>query len=255
MSSQPSSPGRNLILALAVLVIIWGLFGMADIKHIPYSGYQLGPNDEVARVVEGGPAAQSGMLLGDQIISIDGIRVDDVGASRRHPREEIGETRSIAVERTNSATGESTTETLSITFTPEPGFEVAGWWVGAAIGLVFIGYGILVYSRVSSSVTLLFCIVGLCLGALLLPGPYINSFGLRSLMEIVGTLVGLTGLASLLHFLLVFPKRKKILENPNDSRKLCRSEIARKPFSRSSGRTGSRARWSSGNCWPRWISR
>jgi hypothetical protein len=213
MSVQPNPSGRGIILALAALIIIWGLFGLADLKNVPYGGLQWGGmDDEVLRVEEGGPADQAGMKVGDKVISVDGVSVDDLGALRRLPREEIGDSRPFMVERINEATGESTTETLSVTFTAEPTSEVAAWFVAVAIGLAFLLCGILVYSKVPSPVTLLFCVVGLCFGALTLPAPYINAYGPRTLMEIIGTIFALTGFAALLHFLLVFPKRKQVLE-------------------------------------------
>lgn len=210
MSFLPDASGRWIILALATLIITWGLFSLADQSNTPYSGF--GGAVEVFRVDEGGPANQAGMQVGDRVISRNGIPADDLRTLRRQPRAEIGEALSFVVERTDAVTGDTTTETLVVTFTAEPSSDAAGDFVGAVIGLVILFCGIFVYFRVPSQASLLFCVVCLCYGHGMFPTLYFSTFEVRIFMEVISMLIGLAMLASFLHFLLVFPKRKKLLE-------------------------------------------
>ena len=212
MGISQEAPGRKVILSVAALIFLWGLFGLVDSRNIPYGGFQWNHPDHVVLVEEGGPADQAGMHVGDRIIVREGIPVRDSRTLARQPRAKVGEARTFVVERTSAVTGQSVTDTLSIAFAAEPGPDVARRVIGAGIGLVFLLCGILAYFRVPSLMSLLFCVVGLCFGAVMLPAPYLSTFRLRASMELIGILVALTGLASLLHFLLVFPKRKKMLE-------------------------------------------
>ena len=214
MSGQPPVPGRNIILGFLALAIVWGLFGSLDQKNIPYRGF--GWNSEgVTRVAAGGPAAQAGLQVGDRILSIGGVATDDRSARQRQPRALIGETRDLVVERTDEATGATTTETLPITYSPQPTSSVTDWLPGLAIGLVFLLCGVTVYLRAPSRPTLLFCALCLCLGAVMMPGPYLASFALRMVQEVLVMVGFLGGFVLMLHFLLSFPKRKQFLERPD----------------------------------------
>ena len=77
--STVKSMHTYLVYALAIIFLIMGVFGYLDIKNSSDAGYS--SNDfTVTKVEEGGPAAEAGMQVGDQIISIDNLDVRDTKA-------------------------------------------------------------------------------------------------------------------------------------------------------------------------------
>jgi len=55
-------------------------------------------------------------------------------------------------------------------------------------------------------------VVGLCFGASLLPGPYIQATAQRTFVSFASFLALLAGFAALLHLMLVFPHRKEVIK-------------------------------------------
>ncbi len=194
----------------AALVFVWGLFGLVDQRNAPYSGFDWS-RAAVLRVHAGGPAERAGLRVGDRILAIGGIPVDNLRALQQQPRAAIGETRTLLVERTDATTGAKTTETIPLTYTTEPAGAVAKSLVIAAVGLVFLLAGITAYVRAPSTTTFLFAVVGLCFGASLLPGPYIQVAAQRTFLSLASSLALLAGFAALLHLVLVFPDRKGVI--------------------------------------------
>jgi len=198
-------------IAPAVLILIWGVWGLMDLANLPTGGFDWG--DSVILSVEpGGPAEKAGLREGDRILTMGGIPTDDLETLRRQPRTEIGDTRVLVVERTNEATGVTTTENIEITYSRLPGSERTLNVVAGVIGIVFLLSGMIVFVRAPTTPSLLFAIVGFGFATMLLPNPYIGSYGLRILTMNLFFVVFLTGFASLLHLLLVFPRRKKVME-------------------------------------------
>lgn len=196
-------------IAPAALLVIWGLFGLVDMGNNPYGGFDWGKS-VVIGVDEGGPADRAGLREGDRILSMGGIPPGDLKALRRQPRTEIGGTRVLVVERTDEGTGVTSTENIELTYSPQP--TRAFGIVAGVIGLVFLLSGMLVYLKAPSTPSFLFVIVALGWAAILLPSPYIGSYGLRIFTANLLFVVFFTAFASLLHLLLVFPKRKRVME-------------------------------------------
>jgi len=195
----------------AALLGLWGLWGLVDIGRTPSGGFDWG-NSTVIAVEPGGPADQAGLKEGDRILTMGGIPVTDLTALRRQPRTEIGETRMLVVERTDAATGAKTTENIGITYFGLPLHDRTVNIVAGLIGFAFLLSGLTVFLKTQSTPALLFALVGFGFAAMLLPSPYIGPYGLRIATMSVFFLAFLTGFACLLHFLLVFPKRKKVME-------------------------------------------
>jgi hypothetical protein len=195
----------------AALLVVWGIFGLTDLGNNPYGGFDWG-NSVVIGVDEGGPADRAGLREGDRILSMGGIPPEDLRALRRQPRAEIGDTRVLVVERTDESTGMTTTENVEVTYSQEPTRDSAFGIVGGVIGLSFLLSGLLVCLKVPSTPSLLFGVVGLGFAAILLPSPYIGSYALRTFTANVFFVAFLTAFASLLHLVLVFPKRKRVME-------------------------------------------
>lgn len=197
----------------AVLLVIWGLWGLVDLGNSPDGGFNWNWEDSAVFGVEpGGPADQAGLREGDRILTLDGIPLGDRETLRRQPRTEIGGIRLLVVERTDETTGVTTTENIEITYSRPPRGEWTFDIVAGVVGLVFLLSGMLVFLKGPSTPSLLFAIVGFGFAGILLPSPYIGSPGLQGFMSNVLFVAFLTAFASLLHLLLVFPKRKRVME-------------------------------------------
>ncbi len=200
----------------AALMGVWGIWGLADLGNTPNGGFAWG-NSTVLEVEPGGPADQAGLRKGDRILTMDGIPPSDLEALRRQPRTEIGKTRSLLVERVGEGAGYATTHTIEITYGPPTGSQTSDV-VAGVLGLVFLLTGLVVFLKIPSKPSLLLAIVGFGFAAMLLPSPYIHPYALRTAAANLFFLAFVTGFASLLHLLLVFPERKKVLEKKYVSR-------------------------------------
>lgn len=196
----------------AALLVIWGLWGLMDLGDSPHGGFDWERSSVVIGVEPGGPADQAGLREGDRILTLSGIPPGDLGTLQRQPRTEIGGIQLLVVERTDETTGVTTTENIEITYSGLPTSERTFEIVGGVIGLVFLLSGLLVFLQAPSTPSLLFAIVGFGFAGMLLPSPYIGSYGLRIFTVLIFVVAFLTAFASLLHLLLIFPKRKRVME-------------------------------------------
>jgi len=201
----------------AALLVIWGLWGLVDLGNSPSGGFDWG-NSIVIGVEPGGPADQAGLREGDRILTMGGIPPDDLATLRRQPRTEIGGIQLLEVERSDEATGVTTTENIEITYSRLPIGEKAQGIAFGVIGLVFLLSGLFVFLKAPSTPSLLFAIVGFGFAGTLLPHPQMVSPDLRAVIANVFFVAFLTAFAGILHLLLIFPKRKKVMEKKNVGR-------------------------------------
>jgi hypothetical protein len=201
---------RVLLLVLAALLVAWGLFGLLDLRNIPWGGFDHF-HSVVVEVNEGGPADRAGLRVGDRLLSLGGISLGDRDWSRR-PQPEVGNTRLLVVERTDKRTGATTTENIEVTYSQEPTRASALSSVNWVVGLAFLLCGMLVYLKAPGTPSLLFSIVGLCVGGFLFPRPRIGSFDLRVLTGNLFFVALCIACACFLHLLLIFPERKRVME-------------------------------------------
>jgi hypothetical protein len=211
--STVKSMHTNLVYALAVLILILGVFGYLDIKNQSYDGYN--SNDfTVTKVDEGSPAAESGMQVGDQIISIDSLDVRDTKAWSDKARRTIGETRSFIVNRN----GEEVS--FPMTFTALTSKDSILNRLGWTIGLIFLFMAVWAFRSKRSWASFLFAMFGLGFAGSFMGGPHIAN---NMLDEIVNTLrfsFVLLSFAFLVDFLLHFPKKSSFVSSTNASKKL-----------------------------------
>jgi hypothetical protein len=195
----------------AALLVIWGIVGLSDMGKTGNGGFSWG-NSVVLAVDPGGPADRAGLREGDRILTMDGIPSNDLEALQRQPRTEVGETRVLEVQRTDEVTGATTTETVEVTYGQWPARDRTFNLIAGVIGLVFLSTGLLVFLKAPGTPSLLFAIVGFGFAGILLPSPYIGATGVRQFVSTLFFLAFLTAFAALLHLLLTFPKRKRLVE-------------------------------------------
>jgi hypothetical protein len=198
------------LLVVGMLFSGWGIAGLIDQANVPYDGLHSAPDHTINQVREGSPAAAAGLVLGDRLVRINGISVEDTPALVRVPRPAIGETRTLVVE--DGASG--ATREVSITYAQQPPRQRALGWAGFMVGLCFVWLGLLAYSWAPGPASLLLALSGLCLGLTFLHAPYIASPVLRAVVQAISLIVIVIGFATLLHTLAVFPERKAVLERP-----------------------------------------
>lgn len=196
---------RPAMLAAAGVIALWGVLSIFDVQHRPYSGYQTDGNNTLTNVAEGGPADEAGLQAGDYLRSVGGVAVEDAEARARRERPHPGETRVYVVER-----GDETVRT-EVTYAGLPTQQRALSYAGIVVGFCFLVFGLWPYLRAQRARTTLLALFGLGLGSSFFSGPYLASYALRTSAGIVITLLVLMGFATLLHFTLLFPKRKAVL--------------------------------------------
>jgi hypothetical protein len=213
VSVERTTRSRTVLLVVAALLVVWGAFGLLDLRNIPWGGFDHF-HSVIVEVNAGGPADRAGLWVGDRLISLGGISLEDPDW-RRRLQPEVGDTRLLVVERTDESTGVTTTMNIEVIYEQEPAvastLSSANW----AIGLAFLLCGMLVYLKTPSTPTFLFGVVGLCLGGFLVPRPRIDSFDLRMFTGAMFFIALCIGCACLLHLLLIFPKRKSVMKRKN----------------------------------------
>ncbi len=194
------------LIVVAAIAAVIGLLGLIDIKNASYAGYFSASNNDVVRVFPDSPAERAGLEVGDVLKSIDGIAVTDTKEASRRPRPEIGETRVFVIDR-NGAEQE-----LDLTYSGLPARNRTLRIAAALIGFCFLLLPLWAYHRAPSSSTLILALFGLCFGAAFLPGPYSESYLLRTLGGAIATSAVVMGFAFLVHYLMQFPEAGKFLK-------------------------------------------
>ena len=122
----------------AALLVIWGLWGLVDLGNRPNGGFDWNREDSAVIGVEPGGPADRGRPEGGRPDSQlwTGSRLGDRETLRRQPRTEIGGIQLLVVERTDEATGLTTTENIEITYSRLPTGERTFDIVGGVLGLV-----------------------------------------------------------------------------------------------------------------------
>jgi hypothetical protein len=197
---------KTALLVVSAVILLWGVLGAVDVRNLTYTGHYTDGNNTVIRITEGGPAHAAGLETGDVIRSIDGIPVTDTRALARRPRPAAGDVRTFEVERDG--------ETLSLELRHEasPTNQRFTTYGGILIGVCFLVFGVWAYLTAPGRATALLAVLGLTFAPALTLGPYLASAALRAAVTAISFAAILLGLAVLLHFLLVFPRAKQLLQ-------------------------------------------
>jgi hypothetical protein len=192
------------VTVFAALFIVVGLWGAADVTTHPPVGYWTGTGHVVAGVVPGSAADTAGIKVNDRVRSIDNIPVGETSELAKMPAPRVGETHSYVVDR------DGETLSLAVVIAP-PGMALLMQEVGVAlVGWCFLLCGVWALLRRPTRATWLLALTGLFMG--FGPLPRVNQQAVSQVLEFLVNISGMLGFALLLHFLLVFPRPKAMIQ-------------------------------------------
>jgi hypothetical protein len=196
------------LLVLALVVAVWGVLGALDINKDTQIGYDTDGNNTVTQVFDG-PAKAAGLQVGDYIISINGVSTEDTAGMLNMSRAEVGEVRTWVVRRDGAEVS------LDIAAGPLlPRTKMLGW-AATLLGFCFLGFTLAAYFAQPSGTTRVLAFMGAGVGLAFMGGPYIESGTLLGVTVSVRQLIVFLGIASLVHFLLLFPNPRDFLSKGN----------------------------------------
>ncbi len=211
--STVKSMHTYLVYALAIIFLFMGVMGYLDIKNYTYDGYS--SNDfTVTKVEEGSPAAVAGMMVGDQITSIDNLDIRDTKAWSDKARRTAGETRTFIVNRN----GEEVT--YPMTFVSQTAKDSILNRLGWTMGLIFLLLGFLVFRSKKTWSSFLFAMFCIGFAGSFMGGPHIANNMLDDIVDTMRFSFLLLSFAFLVDFLLHFPKKSSFVSSANASKKL-----------------------------------
>lgn len=191
------------IYVLSCVFLLWGIFGLMDIKNQTYDGFDT--NDfEVIRIEEGGPAEQAGLKVGDVLLQSDGVSVKDYKELDKRPRTTVGQTRTYLIERA----GEE--KTIALTYASLPKKNKTDRYIQFVIGLLFIILPSVVTSKSNSDLKVSLGLSMTTFGFLFLDGPYFENGPLKDFIDILGIAIITFALTYLADYLLKYAPQSRI---------------------------------------------
>lgn len=196
---------RALLLVAAVAITAWGTFGFFQRLDIGRGGFTYSPEYLVNYVEPEGGGRAAGLQVGDRVVSVEGIPVEELPLYSRWPHSLIrrpGESLRLVVER------EGEPLSLGVVYGATPR-GVLNLRLGVAlVGLAFLVFGLWPLFSVHTSHALALAGIGLAAGmATFGAGPYLGTWdGVASHVQFAAMLL-LSVL--LLRFFLTFPRLKR----------------------------------------------
>lgn len=191
---------------LALLVAMWGILGWFDLGRQATAGFTTDSQNHVTQLAADSPAAEAGLQVGDQITSVAGFTVSDSHSLSRLPRVQAGDTRVFAVER------EGAELNIPITYAELPGSTLTQQRCAIVLGFCLLLFPLLALFKRATDATRILAVMGIGLSMAVLDGPYIGDAGGRAMAASISSLFVLFGMAALVQFLLVFPRRRGLLD-------------------------------------------
>jgi hypothetical protein len=195
---------RNVLSAMALAVLVLGVFSAIEAPHFTYTGFS---GRRVTKVDEGGPAAAAGLRPGDIVDSVNGISSTSPEffiLSHRPVTEEIW---SLAVQRSGVHLR------LQLSPTRLPPIDVVRARSKSVLGLCLLAFTLWAFLTSPGTATMLLAVAGVSFGFLALGVPYTAGV-VRDALDVLATLVFAIGTVVAVHFLLAFPARGRFLEHP-----------------------------------------
>jgi hypothetical protein len=190
-----------------LLIVAWGIFGFFDRLQQGRGGFTYF-DYTINYVDSGGAAEKAGLQVGDRVVSVEGIAVEDLPLYSRWPRDlspRAGESLDMIVER------DAQRLPLEIVYEPTPQSIINMRLGVAAIGLAFLIFCLWPMVTVRTPQALLLARIGLVAGlATFGIGPYLGTWdGVASHIQL-GSMFLLVAL--MLQFFLKFPEPKTMGE-------------------------------------------
>jgi sigma-B regulation protein RsbU (phosphoserine phosphatase) len=204
---QIHSKVRAVAVALTILLLCFDFIAAKKISEQPHSGIRR-KDLSIARVSRGSPAEMAGLRKGDRIVSIDGIPCATFkDASDCMAGQRPGETVTYGIVRNGQEI------IVPVVLANTPLSEIVRKLSVLVVGISFVAIGLLVYFKRSDRVALVFCLFCLAFGFFLTgiatagPGPPagLHRYAFSDLLELLPPVL-------FLHFFLLFPERRGILD-------------------------------------------
>ncbi len=205
MMNASQASQRNIFLTAALAVFVLGWFSALEAPHYTYTGYSRS-GGRVVNVDDGSPAAAAGLRPGDELDSVNGIPLRSIGDLEHRPT--AGEIWRLVVRRNGAIL------TLQLFPTGQPALEVVRARSRSILGLCLVGFTVWAFITSPSKATMLLAVAGLSFGFLALGTPYFAPGIVRQALDATAVLAVTIGMVVVVHFLLVFPSRGRLLERP-----------------------------------------
>lgn len=196
---------RALMVSGTMVLVVWGSVGLYEGLHSGFSGGLYDPEYRVPDIRRGGPADRAGFRAGDQVISVEGRPVEDLGMESRWPRAlvpRLGESRRFVVERSGQRIP------IDMVF-PRPSRDATNNRIRAAlIGLAFLAVGLWTFLTVRTGPARTLAQIGLAggVGAALALGPHLGWW--NGVQGHIATAAQVLMFILMLRFFVTFPARK-----------------------------------------------
>lgn len=155
-----------------------------------------GRRREAIQVQDGSPAQAAGLQTGYVITTIGGIAITDTRAILDRGRGEIGETRSIVVDRGGQ------TASMNLEYAGLPSAQALAGHLGSLIGLSFLLFSLWAYRKTPNATTSALAWFGICFGLIFVAAPYFTSPTVTTVVGVITTVAVITGIALLLDFVM-----------------------------------------------------
>ena len=206
MSKNLSGGDSGILLIMAALIAAWGISGALDVPKRTEAGLSVDAKYVITYLAPDGPAENVNMGLGDKILRIEGIDVEDTANIVRLPRVKAGERRSYVVSR------EDKTIRYRPAFRSLSTRAQAYEYISTALGFAFLLIPLAACLTRPNMATRALALMGLGVALSFFNGPFLNSYDIRAVAAAVAELFMLLGLAAMVHFLLLFPDRRPVLD-------------------------------------------
>ena len=206
MNAKLSGADGGILLIMAALIAAWGIGGALDVPNRTEAGLTADANHVITHLAPDGPAENVNMKVGDKILRIEGTDVEDTANIVRLPRVEAGERRRYLVTR-----GDQTIRYLPALRSLSERAQ-AYEHLSTAIGFSFLLIPLTACLTRPNMATRVLALMGLGVALSFFNGPYLISYDIRAVAATVAELFMLLGLAAMVHFLLIFPSRRPLLD-------------------------------------------
>lgn len=194
---------RTICTCFAIITFIFGIFGLLDLKNRTSTGYRLGDAHNIIEIFEGTGAEKAGLQVGDKIISIGGIAIEDTKSQKAAPRTVVGETKMFVVERGGSEIS------LPLTYDALRPISKRHWYLSFASGVITCGIGLWLLYQFSSIQAILAGLFLLFFGSSSFPIPPMSNNTVESIYELFMGIISFLALAILIDLLLHYPQVKE----------------------------------------------